>query len=140
MGADGIRRNEEHAAGPARGSCARIRGSRPAGAGSFGVAGWESAARGAAARPRQLAETESALQVGTRDVAKQNARDRPGPGEEKVAGRRGSSWIFSAEGDEVFLEDSLDKLAERLADGSAVFMVDDAARLIEHLPTALPAR
>src|SRR5690349_8455867 len=47
--------------------------------------------------------------------------------------------ILPAEQDEVFLEDRLHELGrELLSDGAAMLVIHDAARLIQHLPPALP--
>ena len=75
-------------------------------------------------------------------IARPGRHDGTGLGEEEMGGEAGPGVdVFPAEDEEVFLEDGIDEiLGEFLADGAAVFMVDDAGGLIVNLPAALPCQ
>src|SRR5262249_34089227 len=63
-----------------------------------------------------------------------------GPSEEEVTSQaRPLVNVLPAEEKEVLAQDTLDEIRrELLPDGAAMLVVDDAARLIEHFPAALP--
>ncbi len=83
----------------------------------------------------------SAREVGPlRRIAKEHAEHRAGESEEEMRPEAPPFVnIFPAEENEIFLEDAIDlSLREVLADGAAVFVIDDAARLVQDFPAALP--
>ncbi len=76
----------------------------------------------------------------TGHIAENHADNRAGPREAEVRGEAAPFVnIFPAEQQIVFFEYVLNiRLGETLADGAAMFVVHHAARLVEHLPSALP--
>src|SRR5262249_29895007 len=77
-----------------------------------------------------------------RHVAEEHSENRTRISEKKVREQaRPFVDVLPREQDEILAQDGLDLgFAEVLADGAAVLVVDDAARLIEHLPAALPGQ
>ena len=74
------------------------------------------------------------------NVAEDHAENGAGPGEEEVRGQAPPFVnVLPAEQQKILFQNGLDlRVAEALADGAAMLVVDHAARLVEHLPAALP--
>ncbi len=75
-------------------------------------------------------------------LAEEPAQHRIGPGEPEVRDQPAPLMdVFPGEEQEILLEDTLNvPVAEALPNGPAMFVIDHAGGLIQHLPAALPSQ
>ncbi len=148
--ADRVRRDEQHAqrsAVPRDGIHLRERVAEMAAQGT--AEGFRVGNRGKCSRPRTGNEHPRKLERGAGDavdaralrrIAEEPAQHRAGPGHAEMRGKPSPLMnVLPGEEQEVFLEHRLNiGVREPPSDGATMFVIDDAGRLVHHLPSAFP--